>query len=472
VLIKIKSLWIPFILSILGLFLLLAVNHNIRVIFAPIFISIILVSWLLIVIKTRELRFPMFDIGIFCCLLVSIYTSYPLLNYYFGGFSFGILGDNRLTNYSPTPYEIGIFHIRHVIYLFSLVFFYLIFRKSIISLPSVLKPNAREVRFIFGGYIFCLLFFLIMKLTLGLSYDSGYDTESTHSQMAINSNIPLPILQFAGKLAGLQFIFKIGVVAISILKSKTSQKWRMFFLIWMFFEIIYSIVGKGSRDSLMFFLISTILLYSHLYKSVSFRFLAISGILVFLFFMFMGFYRTLDNITSWSNVFESLDVVLSANNEFQVLLGTSYDVFQRKESGANIPWHLYINDIVPLLPPSQFLPFEKLDASEWYLRELGISGTGQGFMWGVISQSIIGLDWIELLIRGSFLGFLLAKIHNYFFVAKGNKFIMLIFYLVLCLNVYNTYRNTTGSILYPILWEIIPFYILMKLFTGQRSYQV
>jgi len=467
-LINIKSSRIPFIFSIFGLSSSLAVNYNTRLIFAPIIISIILVTWLFEVLRTRELRFPIFDIGMFCCLLVSIYTSYPLLNYYFGGFSFGVLGDGRLTHYSPSPYELGVFHMRHVLYLFFLIIFYMLFRKSKKQLPTILNRDIKLEKFIFGGYIFCLLFFLSMRIAFGLNYNAGYDVDSTDAQIAINSNIPLLILQLAGKIAGLQLIFKISVLAITMFKAKTDRKWRAFFLIWILFEVTFSIIGKGSRDSLMFFLISTILLYSHLYNSLSLRFLVISFLSVFLFFMFMGLYRTLDDISSWSFVFDSLNVVLSANNEFQVLLGTSFDVLQRKEMGTILPWYLYINDIVPLLPPSQFLPFEKFEASEWYLRELGISGTGQGFMWGVISQSIIGFDWIELAIRGSLLGFVLAKIHNYFFVTNGNNFMMLVFYLVLCLNVYNTYRNTTGSILYPIVWEIIPFYILMLLFTQTK----
>ena len=56
------------------------------------------------------------------------------------------------------------------------------------------------------------------------------------------------------------------------------------------------------------------------------------------------------------------------------------------------------------------MPFEKVAASEWYLREIGMSGTGQGFMWGVISQSIVGLDWLELALRGAILGYILAQI--------------------------------------------------------------
>ena len=96
------------------------------------------------------------------------------------------------------------------------------------------------------------------------------------------------------------------------------------------------------------------------------------------------------------------------------MLGTAYDVFQRKKEGTDLPWYLYLNDFINILPPQQILPFEKVAASEWYLREIGLSGTGLGFMWGVITQSIVGLDWIEIALRGGILGFLLAKIHSWY----------------------------------------------------------
>lgn len=456
-------------MAIIGAIFLFSVNNNTRLIFTPIIISIILVVYLFSYLYKQEERVPIFDIGMFCCILVALYTSYPLLNYYFGGFSFGLLGDGRLTSYAPTPTEVGIFHLRHVLYLFFLVVFYQLFRINRKVIPSVIIPNKKVVRFIYGGFIFCYLFFLFISLTIGFNFDGGYDSASTDAQITINSNLPLPVLQFAGKIAGLQFIFKIALVAIVILKAKSSKKWTVVFWGWLIFEILISIIAKGSRDSLMFFLLSTILLYTHLYKSLSLRVLGITFLFVFVFFMFIGFYRALDDISSWGYVFDSLDVVLSANNEFQALFGTAFDVFQLKEIGTKIPWQIYINDIMPLLPPSQFLPFEKIEASEWYLRELGISGTGQGFMWGVITQAIVGFDWFELVIRGSFLGFFLAKIHNFFFVKRAPDFMMLVFYIVLILNVYNTYRNTTGAILYPIFWEILPFFVLMKLFTLKKK---
>jgi len=54
------------------------------------------------------------------------------------------------------------------------------------------------------------------------------------------------------------------------------------------------------------------------------------------------------------------------------------------------------------------MPFEKVSASEWYFAGDRHDGTGLGYMWGVISQAIVGFDWIELAMRGAILGYILA----------------------------------------------------------------
>jgi hypothetical protein len=152
--------------------------------------------------------------------------------------------------------------------------------------------------------------------------------------------------------------------------------------------------------------------------------------------------------------------IFSGGNEFQGLLGTAYDVLQRKTDGAHLPWYLYINDIITVLPPQQLMPFEKIAASEWYLREIGFSGTGQGFMWGVISQSIVGLDWLELALRGAILGYILARFHRWY-LKHQSGFLTTLLYIYFCIKVYYTFRDTTFSILANLVWEVIPFYILL-----------
>ncbi|MEI8247276.1 MAG: hypothetical protein WCI51_15695 [Lentisphaerota bacterium] len=227
-------------------------------------------------------------------------------------------------------------------------------------------------------------------------------------------------------------------------------------------EIIQTFVIKGSRTSLVLFLISAALLYHRMIKPFSMKFLSISGAALFVFFIFMGLYRTYTDLSSLQMDLSQVGgSIFSGSNEFQALLGTAYDVLQRKAEGAVLPWYLYINDFITIMPPQQLMPFEKISASEWYLRELGISGTGQGFMWGVITQSIAGLDWLELPVRGAILGYILACLHRWY-LKHQSGFLETLFYVYLCINIYYTFRDTTFSVLANIAWEFIPFYILFK----------
>ncbi len=89
-----------------------------------------------------------------------------------------------------------------------------------------------------------------------------------------------------------------------------------------------------------------------------------------------------------------------------------------------------------------------------------MSGTGWGGMWGVISQSIVGLDWIELALRGALLGYILARFHRWY-LKHQSEFLGTLFYMFLCLKVYYTFRDTTFSLLANFVWEVIPFYIFL-----------
>ncbi len=192
---------------------------------------------------------------------------------------------------------------------------------------------------------------------------------------------------------------------------------------------------------------------------------------IFILFMFLGFYRMYTDLAALNLHYSLADVsFISGNNEFQSLLATAYDVLQLKKLGAHLPWYLYINDFINILPPQQLVPFEKITASEWYLRKIGMSGTGVGFMWGVISQSIIGLDWFELAFSGSILGYILALVHRWY-VRHQSDFIATIVYIYLCLRIYYTFRDTTFSVLAYFVWEIVPFFILLRLVTSMMPHQ-
>lgn len=423
---------------------------------------VVMVLWLWMRLWDRDQKIPFFDVGVFCALTTLAYTVYPLVNYWVDGLQFGLLSDSRLQSYRISPAELGFFHLRHVLYLFSFVVFYSVFRgRGAIEVGNVSSPSRSTRQAIILFFLILTGYFFLLGMLTGGIYSSPetYD-ERIAISASVASNMPLLLLQVSGKLGGILFVFKLALLCIVVSRCR-QIKWLIILLVWVAAEIIQTVYIKGARTGLLLFLIATALLYHRMIKPLSMKFLITSGASLFIFFIFLGLYRAYIDFASLQTALSQADVgVFSRGNEFQALLGTAYDVLQRKIGGADLPWYLYINDFITILPPQQLMPFEKVSASEWYLRQIGLSGTGFGFMWGVISQSIVGLDWIELALRGALLGYILARFHRWY-LKHQSGFLASLLYVFFCLKVYYTFRNTTFSLLANFVWEVIPFYILL-----------
>jgi hypothetical protein len=438
-------------------------------VFAPAFACIVMVLWLWMTLWARDQMIPFFDIGVFCALATLVYTVYPLLNYWQDGLQFGIHSDFRLQQYHISPKELGLFHLRHVLYLFSLVLSYALFRgKGGIAIG---KPNmpGRAARHAIILFFFLMTgYFFLLQVATGFSFNTSYLPDAYANYLSRIASLPLLVLQISSKLWGILFIFKLALLYIVVSRCR-QKRWLIILLLWVVLEIIHAITIRGARTDMMLFLIATALLYHRMIKPLSLRFLLMSGISVLTLFIFLGFYRSQADYNFLQSAITSADRnMFNRSNEFQSLLGTAYDVYQRKLAGAHLPWYLYINDIITVLPPQQFMCFEKVSAAEWYLREIGLSGTGLGLMWGVISQSVIGLDWLELVLRGAILGYILARFHRWY-LKHQSGFLETLVYVYFCVKVYYTFRDTTFSFLSNLVWVIIPFYILLRIGTAVLS---
>jgi hypothetical protein len=463
---RIKNRTTPVVLLalLLSTFALAFMTADQRYVAVPGFACVVMMLWLWLRLWDRDHKIPFFDVGIFCALATLVYTVYPLVNYWVDGLQFGILSDSRLHSYGISPAELGFFHLRHVLYLFSFVIFYSVFRgRGAVEIGNVRSPSGSARQII-------VLFFLILTgyfFFLGMLTDDIYSPPETYGEriaigLSVTSNMPLLLLQVSGKLGGILFVFKLALLFIVVSRCRR-RRWLIILLVWIASEIIQTFLLKGARTGLILFLIATMLLYHRMIKQLSMKFIITSGGSLFIFFIFLGLYRSYIDFASLQADLSQVDAgIFSGGNEFQSLLGTAYDVLQRKIAGANLPWYLYINDFIKVLLPQQIMLFEKVSASEWYLREIGISGTGQGLMWGVISQSVVGLDWIELALRGALLGYIMARLHRWY-IRHQTGFLATLFYMYICLKVYYTFRDTTFSILANLVWEMIPFYILLHI---------
>jgi hypothetical protein len=434
-----------------------------RYVAAPGLACVVMVVWLWMSLWVRDQKIPFFDAGFFCALATLVYTVYPLVNFWVDGMRFGLLSDSRLQQFEITPYELGFFHLRNVLYLFFLVTFYSLFRgRGTLDVGNIRPPSLAARQIILFFFLALTCYFFLLQMIAGVNVNSTYESEAFANNVNAISSLPLSVLQISGKLEGILFVSKLGLLSILIGRCR-EKKWFFILLLWMAAEILQTFLLKGSRHGMVFLLLSSALLYHRMIKPLSMRFIFISGTLLFIFFIFLGLYRDyIDFVSFQSGMSQANTGIFSGSNEFQALLGTAYDVYQRKAQGTYLPWYLYINDFVNILPPQQLLFFEKVPASEWYLRELNLSGTGLGFMWGVVSQSIVGFDWFELPVRGAILGFVLARIHRWYLEHQSGFFCTLL-YMYLCIKVYYTYRDTTFSLLANFVWEIIPFFFLLRI---------
>jgi hypothetical protein len=407
---------------------------------------------------------PVVDIGVLCALSTTIYAVYPIINFWVGGMTFGEYSDSRLSSFNILPSEIFDFQINNIIYLTSFCLCYALLRhrghliaKSCLPLPKIFLRNI--IIIIIPIY---LLIIILSFLYQTIFLNPTYEMESYQRYTATLANLPLFIRQILFKSLALLSILKLAL--LFYLTSRIRERGFLLIIsLWVIFEFYEILINKGGRSGFVFLLISLLIYYHLLIKNLPFKLFFLISILGFLGFNILGALRSNIPFEEFSVSLASfLAHSLSTTNEFQSLFGTAYDVYLKNQSGIDFPVYLYFNDLISVLPPQQLLPFEKVAASEWYLRELGISGTGQGYMWGVVSQSIIGGGYFELFLRGIILAFLLAKYHNYFIKHQRN-YLVTFFYVFLCVRIYYTYRDTTFAFLPILLWEALPFYLLLKL---------
>ena len=467
-----KTISVLLTVILLGVSALALMTPDERYVAAPAFACVFMVLLLWMKLWDFDQKIPFFDIGVICALATLVYTIYPLVNYWVGGLQFGFLSDNRLQSYGISPAELGFFHLRHVLYLFSFVFFYLLFReRGFLETGNVSAPRRSYRQAIVIFFLTLTGYFFFLHLMAGVNYNASYESEEYAKNLAAFSSLPLILLQISSKLWSILFIFKLALLFLVVSQCR-QKKWLIILFAWVTFEIVQAIIVKGPRTDLVLFLMAAILFYHRMIQNFSIKLLIASGASLFILFMVLGIYREYIDVPSLQLDLSVSDAtIFSIGNEFQSLLGTSYDVFQRKLSGTDFPWYIYINDIITIFPPQQIMPFEKVPASEWYLRELGISGTGVGLMWGVISQSIVGFDWFEIAFRGGVLGYVLALFHRWY-IKHQTGFLATLLYVFFCLKVYYTFRDTTFSFLGNLVWEFVPFYVLLHIGGGILSGKV
>ena len=406
---------------------------------------------------------PLFEIGTVYCAALTVYSLVPFLNYLLAGMSWTLLSDNRLLKYSAPPADVGRFAWNYVVYFLSFAATYLWARVKSESQKRAAVINDSPSLITIALPLFVLLaYFYWLYIFWGVDANPGYSKISDN--LLKLERLPLIVSQVSSHLRGILLIFKIALL-ILLLERWESKRWRAVLCLWLLLETAYTILNVGARFETALLLLSALLAYHRLVKPIRLSQAVTFGLLFIAGFQIMGMarnYALKGDKPVPALTFRSL---ASATSEFQSIFATAYDLDQMKKAGGleNIPAQLYVSDFV-MPVPRQFLPFEKIEPSEWYLKVRGIKGQ-TGYMFGVIAQSVIGFGLLELALRGALVGVLFGWAQRWY-TRRSSRFLPTLLYVWLCVWSYYTFRASTFYLLSPIIFRVLPAVALI--YFGER----
>ncbi len=417
----------------------------------------------MMVLWSRDGSPPVFEAGTLCMLAITVYGTLPMAGFLMMHGQWDPLSDGRLQNYPFVIQELGLFGWRYAVYAAAFAATYILVRgRATVKTTRFTIPKQTTQT----ALIILFIALYLCKIALKVVYD--YDPDDfTYSDVAgsvarsLAKTTPYFILQIAHNVLGALFVVELGLMILLI--AYWRKRWCRYALgLWLVYEILWTFITLGSRGRAVLLLISAGVLYHRLVKPVSFRLVIVAGTLLLAGFLVAGVIRV---VSSPEAMRKDVGHVLTAANEFQGLFGTAFDIHKRKEAGSipSVPWQVYVSDLYFLIP-SQLLPFEKIDPSSWYIDLLGDTGAGPGvgYMFGVMSQAAIGLDWIELVLRGVLLAVALALLQRWY-VRHGTSFWATLFTLFVSIWAYYTFRASTFYFVYFVIYHFFPAILATKL---------
>jgi hypothetical protein len=443
-----------FALLVVGSAALLFFHGDDRLIAAPMLAIAWIAALYMLSLWARDGSPPIFEAGTLCMLAITAYGMLPLAGFVMMHGRWDPFSDNRLQAYAFVPSEIALFGWRYALYAAAFALTYLLIRgrasvkNTAFAMP---QPSTRTAIVI----VFAVLYLTKVALKIVYDYDPddfSYTDVAGSVARSIAKATPYFILQIGHNVLGALFVAELGLMILLI--ANWRKRWcRYAVAFWLFYEILYTVLTLGSRGRVVLLLLSGGVLYHRLVKPVRFRTLIIAGGLLLIGFLILGAVRVVE---TREDMRERATHVLTAANEFQGLFTTAFDLHKKKESGElqSVPWQLYVSDFYFLIP-SQLLPFEKIDPGLWYIDVIGQTGQGIGYMFGVMSQAAIGLDWIELALRGVVLAAILALVQRWY-ARRARSFWPTLFVLFLSVWAYYTMRASTFYFVYFVAYGFVP----------------
>lgn len=440
--------------AVCAVWLLRFASADERAVFTPIAlvaaIAIVFVGQL----YARDGVFPLFEVGTMFTAAAVVYTVVPLLNFAAGGMSWSITSDFRLRDYASSAAEVGAFAYRHVVFLACFAAAYLLVRRRARPVGGPIpRADAATTLSVVVLVIACTAYLFFLESAAGTTsnpYAGGTGLEW-------QERLPLFVLQITNIILMMAVTLQLVLAVILVTRWK-SWPHRLALFVWVTLDIVLTVWTLGSRTVLVRLLLVIALMYHRFVKPLTFKMAAVGGAIVLAGFLLHGAAREFGGL---QGLRQPSATPLLVNNEFQVLFANAYDLHEKKRDGVlQVPWQIYVSDFY-LLIPSQFLPFRKIDPSEWYGDTLGLTGTGVGVMFGAIAQGVVGGDWVELAARGALLGICFAWLHR-FYVKRSGSFWITVLYVCVCAWSYYSFRASTFYLVYFVVYYLGSAYVAVN----------
>ena len=429
----------------------LAVPTELRPVAMPVVAGVLIAVGFLLALSQRSVTTPMTEIGTAFVAVVTIYLVVPLGIYVALGGTYTIVNDNRLVQLQPSPAEVAGVGWLYVAFLGAFAAVYLLVRGRAEPPRTNLGVVSRQRLAVMLALY--LVFVLLLSIVQGPLASDSYEGGA-----AAVAALPLVIRQFLKLWEGWSVLLTLAL-RVWLFQDFARRKWII--AAWVAFDVGMLAFALGSRTMVAISLVSSVILYHLLVKPVPLR-TALAGALAGLVgFLLLGVARAFGGfggigaVGQWSS---------GVGGEFESLFGNVIDLQHRLVSGevGVLPFGFHFADILAPFP-SQIIPFQKYDPAVWYANTFfpEAAERGAGFAFGVIAQGVVGLGWLELVIRGAVLGYAFASLHRYF-SRHADKFWVVVLYVWMTVWCYQSFRNQSFILLTFIVQWFLPLVLVVE----------
>jgi hypothetical protein len=399
-------------------------------------------------------RISFLEIGVVYTGVVYLYCVYAPVRYVLNGYSYSPWTDNRLIAYEPAPHELARVTWWYVLYLLCFCVAYLLVRPRIEAMRVTVKKAPDLAMFIVIAGL--LISIRVLMAGLGMMYD--IHAASYIEEYAVIQRLPHLLRQFVGWYLGSEQTLQVLFV-LALLCHYRRTRWLLFTILGMW--TVVKVSQTGGRVSLFFLLIAAATSYALLVQRLRLKFVLLASVAGLVALAVLGVLRA-DRQAALDTA-----AVTHSTSEFEFIFGNAVDLayIQHAERAFVGKTTLYFADIAAVVP-QQFVPFVKTSAAEWYASTYYTIyyNAGGGLAFGVISESIVGHGWPELIWRGAFLGVLFALLQRRI-MRNPVPFWFLTVYVWMTVWCYQTVRNTTFGMLMPFIQRVIVPIIAVQFLT-------